>query len=61
MDIKREKINIIFCKFVEIIMLILSVGKKPPPETKVILILSELYNLTPEKLSKVRIIILREE
>ena len=35
-------------------MLILSVGKKPPPETKVILILSELYNLTPEKLSKVK-------
>jgi len=43
------------------ILLILSVGKKPPPETKVILILRELNNLKPEIFNKVKIIILKTE
>ena len=38
-----------------------SVGKKPPPEISVILKLRELNNLTPDKLSKLRIPILRNE
>ena len=43
------------------ILLILSDGKKPPPEIKVILKLSELKSLTPEKFNKLRIIILSSE
>ena len=43
------------------ILLILSVGKKPPPEIKVILKLSELKSLTPEKFNRLRIIILSNE
>ena len=43
------------------ILSIESVGKNPPPETKVMLILSELNNLKPEKFNKVRIIKLRTE
>ena len=39
----------------------LSVGKNPPLEIKVILMLSELNNLTPEKLSKDKIKILSTE
>ena len=35
-------------------MPILSVGRNPPPEIKVMLRLSELNSLTPEKLNKVR-------
>ena len=37
----------------------LSVGKKPPPETKVILIFKELNNLIPDIFSKVKMIILK--
>jgi hypothetical protein len=43
------------------ILSIESVGKNPPPETKVILMLSELNNLKPEKFNKVKIIILNTE
>ena len=39
----------------------LSVGKKPPPETKVMLKLRELNNLKPEKFRRVRVIILNAE
>ena len=36
-----------------------SVGKKPPPETNVILKLSELNSRTPDRFNKLRTIILR--
>ena len=39
----------------------LSVGKKPPPETKVMLKLRELNNLKPEKFRRVRVITLNAE
>ena len=38
----------------------LSVGKKPPPETNVMVILRELKSLSPEILSNVRIKILNK-
>ena len=43
---------------VSIIFLILSVGKKPPPETKVIVMFSELKSLSPEIFNDVKIKIL---
>tara|TARA_B100001287_G_C22177705_1_gene297640 strand:+ start:207 stop:350 length:144 start_codon:yes stop_codon:yes gene_type:complete len=46
---------------VDIILLILSVGKKPPEETNVILILRELNNLRPEIFNKLKIKILKAE
>jgi len=52
MDKINEKIKIIFWKFEAIISLKLSDGKKPPPETKVIVKFNELKSRTPEKLSK---------
>ena len=52
MDKINEKIKIIFWKFEEIISLKLSAGKKPPPETKVMVKFKELKSRTPEKLSK---------
>ena len=55
MDKISEKINIIFWKLVEIISLKLSDGKKPPPETNVIVKFNELKSLTPEKLKIIRL------
>ena len=43
---------IIFWKFDETISLKLSDGKKPPPETKVIVKFKELKSRIPEKFSK---------
>jgi hypothetical protein len=53
--------KIIFWKLFDITLLILFVGKKPPPETNVILMLSELNNLNPEKFNNVKIIMLSTE
>ena len=39
---------------VDIILLKLSEGKKPPPEIKVMLKFKELKSLTPDTLNKVR-------
>ena len=52
MDKINEKIMIIFWKFDETISLKLSDGKKPPPETKVIVKFKELKSRIPEKFSK---------
>ena len=43
------------------ILLRFSVGKKPPPETSVMLKFSELNNLTPDKFNKLKITMLRIE
>ena len=43
------------------ILLRFSVGKKPPPETNVMLKLSELNNLTPDRFYKLRITMLSIE
>ena len=53
MDKINEKIKIIFWKFEVIISLKLSEGKKPPPETKVIVKFKELKSLIPDILSNV--------
>ena len=52
MDKISEKINIIFWKLVEIISLKLSDGKKPPPETNVIVKFNELKSRTPVTFNK---------
>ena len=43
------------------ILVILSIGKKPPPETNVMLKLSELNNRTPDKFNKLKIKTLSKE
>ena len=60
-ETKKEKIKIIFWKFVEIILFIVSVGKKPPPEINVILKFRELNSRSPDKFNKLSMPMLRNE
>ena len=60
-EITKHAINIIFLKFELIMLFRLFEGKKPPPEVKDMLKLSELNNLIPVTLNKKNIKILNAE
>ena len=61
MAINKEIINIIFWKWVEIILAKRFVGKKPPPDIKDILKFNELKSLIPDILKSKNIPKLRTQ